>query len=74
MKVFAQVIGGEVKEYNITANQDGVVTLADLRKMEPKFAGYQAAVNGETENDDSFELSDFNVVTFSEKIKGAATH
>lgn len=72
MKVFAQVIGGEVKEFNLTANDEGVVTLADLRKANAKFAGYQAAINGEAENDDSTELSDYSVVTFSEKVKGAS--
>lgn len=70
MKVFAQVIGGEVKEYNLTENSDGDVTVADLKKAEPKFANYQAAING-TPADDSDLLEEYNVVTLSEKVKGA---
>ena len=45
-------------------------TVADLKKAEPKFANYQATVNGDSA-DDSEELYEYAVVTFSEKVKGA---
>ncbi len=67
MKVFAQVIGGDAVQYTL---QEGA-TIADLKKQEPKFASYQASINGDSA-DDNDELSDYAVVTFSEKIKGAA--
>lgn len=69
MKVVAQVIGGELKEFTLSEG----ATVADLKKAEPKFANYQATVNGDSA-EDSEELYGYAVVTFSEKVKGAAAH
>lgn len=69
MDVFVQVIGGTPKAYTLA---EGAM-LADLHTaMDNKYAKYQAAINGDATDDQSAELSDADVITLSEKVKGAA--
>ena len=61
-KVATKVIGGQLKEMQA----DTVGELAALLGV----TKHQASVNGEPQNND-YELSDDEYVTFAEKVKGA---
>ena len=62
-KVQVQVPGGDIKQHEAE-------TIADLKSVVGGVDKHQATVNGEPQDDD-FELSDFEFVVFSEKVKGA---
>lgn len=61
-KVQAQVVGGEIKAHE--ANTVGEL----MSKL--NLTNYKAQVNGE-EVDNDYELSDYEFVSFSQKVKGA---
>ncbi len=62
-KITAQAVGGQPKVF------DDVETVADV-KEQMGLSSYQASVNGEPADDD-YELSDYEFVTLSPKVKGA---
>jgi hypothetical protein len=66
-KVFVQIMGGELKSFDIA---DGA-TLGDVLALDAAYRGYAATVNGEPESDMSIQLESHAVVTLSEKVKGA---
>lgn len=63
-KINAQVVGGSLKQF------DNVSTVADLKKAMNLQGNYQATVNGEVQ-DDSYELQDYEFVSFAQQVKGA---
>ncbi len=65
--VFIQILGGDAKPYQVADE----ATLGEVLALDPKYAPYQAAVNGITETDLSLELDGHSIITLSEKTKGA---
>lgn len=61
-KVQAQVVGGDIKQHEAQ-------TVSEL-KSKLNLTNYQASVNGESVDDD-YELSDYEFVSFAQKVKGA---
>lgn len=61
--VQVQSVGGDITKYDAE-------TIAELKSQIGGLSKHQATVNGEPQDDD-YELSDYEFVTFSEKIKGA---
>lgn len=66
IKVFVQVIGGTPQEVSLAQG----ATIASLKAVKTQFANYQASINGNPSSETDV-LQDYDVVTFSEKVKGA---
>lgn len=66
IEAYVQVIGGQPQRVDLA---DGA-TIASLKVAKPQFANYQAAINGNPAVDTDV-LSNFDIITFSEKVKGA---
>jgi hypothetical protein len=62
-KVNVQIPGGSIEQYEAS-------TVSELKQMLGGVSNHQATVNGEPQDDD-FELSPFEFVVFTEKVKGA---
>ena len=62
-KVIARVVGGDLKEHQVT-------TLGEL-KTKLDVSNYSALVNDEPVSEDSYEFFDNDVVELSPKVKGA---
>ena len=63
-KIRAQVVGGEVKDF------DGVSSLSELQQKMGLTGTFSASVNGDPVDSD-YELSDYEYVTFAPQVKGA---
>jgi len=71
MKVFSQILGqSQAQSYDLEGDEDGNVSILDLREELGLEAHYAAKVNGIDANDATL-LKDYAVVVWSEKVKGA---
>lgn len=61
--IIVKVQGGQPKELNAT-------TLGEAKTL-MSAANYQASINGLPVSDVEYELSDYDVVTLTEQVKGA---
>lgn len=62
-KVIAKLQGGQPTEIEAS-------TLGEAKQL-MSASNYQASINGEPVNDNAYELSDYEVITLTEQIKGA---
>lgn len=61
--IIVKVQGGQPKELTASTLGEAKAAMSAL--------GYQASVNGLPVNDADYELSDYDVVTLTEQVKGA---
>ena len=59
-----------VKVQGAQPKEEQAETLGEL-KRKLGMGTFQATINGDPENDDSYQLEDYQVVTLTEKVKGA---
>ena len=62
-KITAQVMGGDIKQHEVK-------TLGEL-KQKLDVSNYQATINDEPVDNDSYEFEGFEMVELTAKVKGA---